>query len=377
MKRQWRIWNPCEIYFGRGSRKILSDELGGRSCLVVSSARGRDQMIRDPNLSSFVNTPSVEWLDTVKPTPDVKDLQTAINAFKGCSFDAIVGFGGGSAMDSAKVLAVALSSEAKDIELSTLLKKPVLHDNLKPVPLYALPTTAGTGSEVTPFATVWDHSRKKKHSMAGSAVYPKVAVIDPALTDNLPQDPTLFTGLDAINQAVESIWNNNATSVSILYATRAIKLGLNSLPKLIKGEGNAIARDNMAESSLLAGLAISQTKTALCHSISYTLTSHFDIPHGLACAFTMPAVLKLNMTADDGRIKELERELNTDDILHLFLEFNKNMRVKDYIKKYVKNCDQMLRLVSHMIHPERAGNNLAPVDGGKIEEIIELSWGYQ
>ena len=150
--------------------------------------------------------------------------------------------------------------------------------------------------------------------MAGPAVYPHTALVDSELSDNVPYEITLNTGLDAINQAAESIWNRNMTPMSEMLAHKALEKGMVALQGLQNDLKNPNLRDTMAEVSLIAGLAISQTRTSLCHAISYPLTAHFGIPHGLACAFTMPAVLRHNLTADDGRFQRLAKVLSPQGV---------------------------------------------------------------
>jgi len=374
MKEQWGFYNPVHVHYGRGVRKVLVDQLTNQSCLIVTSIRGRQQMLVDPILKPFVESSNIQWVDTVNSNPGIDELQSAMNEISGQSFNAIIGFGGGSALDSAKTLSIALSSSLKDIDLVELLSKPALYQSIKPVPLFSVPTTSGTGSEVTPFATIWDHQRRKKHSLFGESVFSTAAIIDPELTDNQPLEVTISTGLDAINQSAESIWNKNAMPITIAYATRALQLGFEALPKLIDGGENKLARDKMAECSMLAGLAISQTRTSLCHSISYPITAHFGVPHGLACAFTMPSVLQLNMEADDGRFDQLQKALGTKDLFQKFYDLNESMEVNKRVKNYISDLKKIKALVGEMYTPGRADNNLANVDNNTIAEIIEQSW---
>jgi alcohol dehydrogenase len=240
-----------------------------------------------------------------------------------------------------------------------------------------VPTTAGTGSEVTPYSTVWDYGSRKKYSLSGPAVYAYAAVVDPALTDELPKEVTLTTGLDAINQALESVWNRNATSLTISIAARALQLGLQSLPSLQMDGGNSVDRDNMAECSLLAGLAISQTRTALCHSISYPLTSHFNVPHGLACAFTMPPVFRLNRSFDDTRFKQLACCMGCQDIDELDESVDrlvKELKVVERVRGFIPSMEKLRDLSSEMYTPGRADNNLAPVDENVITRILDCAY---
>jgi alcohol dehydrogenase len=377
----WRFYNPVRIQFGRGCREQLLKELDGRRLLVVTTPRGRRQLESDDILGPLFNDNcAIHWADNVQANPGLSELQTDIERLRGEAFDATVAFGGGSAIDSAKVLNVALAESVSDLSLREMLANAERQPTIQPWPLYALPTTAGTGSEVTPYSTVWDHEKRKKHSLAGPAVFPRTAIVDPALTDEMPNEVTLATGLDAINQAAESIWNYNMTPVSEGVATRALQLGFEALRRLLNEPGDTRGRDAMAECSLLAGLAISQTRTALCHSISYPMTAHFGVPHGLACAFTMPAVLRHNLAADDGRFERLAAVLEGGEssytaLLERFEGLTVSLGVGEQVKQKVPALEQLTALIGEMYTPGRADNNLAVVDEAAIKKILVTAWG--
>lgn len=316
------------------------------------------------------------WADGVRENPDIEQLQVMIAGLAGRHFDSVVAFGGGSVMDAAKILNVCLSRECTGMSLHDLVRDPKRHEGARPAPLYAVPTTSGTGSEVTPFATVWNHEAKTKMSLSGPAAWPTEAFVDPFLAESMPQEATISTGLDAINQASESIWNKKASAVTSLYATRALILAFGALPKLSEGKACDAARDHMAEASLLAGLAISQTRTALCHSISYPITAHFKVPHGLACAFTMNAVLRLNLCAEDGRFAQLAQALtgspDLEGLTTMFEGLTKTLRVRERVMKHVPSLQDLLHLEGKMATPGRFDNNLA--DEISVKDIIKASW---
>lgn len=375
----WKFHSPVQLHVGRGSRGRLIDALAGKTCLVVTSVRGRRQLGADPLLGVLGQRADLIWVDGVTENPGLDWLESERARLRGIGFDAVVGFGGGSSLDSAKVLAVSLAEGLADLPLRDLLANPALHSDARPKPLYALPTTAGTGSEVTPFSTVWDHAQRKKYSLAGPAVYAAVAIVDADLTDSLPAQATLSTGLDAINQAAESIWNRNMTPVSEGFATRALQQGFAALPRLMANPADRSARTAMAECSVLAGLAISQTRTALCHSMSYPITAHFGVSHGLACAFTMPAVLEFNLGVDDGRFERLAHALlgpkgDTAALLEHFQALNRQLGVGKLVRTSIPSLDMLLGLASEMFTPGRADNNLADVDTRRLEELLDRSW---
>lgn len=376
----WGVYNPVNINVGRGCRHKLIDELEDQVLLIVTTRRGRQQFCEDEVLGELVSRNQIIWVDTVTENPGLTYLQAEIKRLKDDeSYDVAIAFGGGSSMDAAKAINTALAKELLGVSLEELLSNSSLHANAKSKPLYTIPTTSGTGSEVTPFATVWNHEVKKKLSLVGYSVWPHAAFVDSELTDTVPLAVTVSTGLDAINQAAESIWNKNANSITIGYATRALKLGFSALPKLASGQGGKFERDQMAEASLLAGLAISHTRTALCHSISYPLTAHFGIPHGLACAYTMPQVLKLNLRADDGRFSELAYNLtgkaDKSILLKLFDELNLKLRVKQSVNEKIPSFEDLNALKSGMITPGRSENNLT--DAYNLDEILRLSWNSE
>lgn len=374
---QWRFYNPVRIFVGRGCRAELMEQVQGKNLLLVTSQRGRLQLLADPLLGDLAKKCKLHWVDTVTENPALIELQDCVNRLTGIYFDAVIGFGGGSALDTAKVLRLALSPTCQHHSVAELIENPGLHPINISIPLYALPTTSGTGSEVTPFATVWNQAEMKKLSLSSLTIFPTAAYVDADLTDSLPIHVSISTGLDAINQAAESIWNKNATPITLAYATRAIKMGFSALPRIAQGETKSELRNQMAESSLLAGLAISHTRTALCHSISYPLTAYFGIPHGLACAFTMSSVLKFNLVADDGRFGQLAQQWlgtsDTDELINEFDNLENLLQIRIGVKERIPSLKELLSLKEEMFTLGRSDNNLRKVDD--IEDLLINAWG--
>ena len=208
----------------------------------------------------------------------------------------------------------------------------------------AVPTTSGSGSEVTPFATIWDFKNKKKYSLCSKLIRPKQAILDYKLTMYLPKEITLYTGLDSISHCFESIWNKNANKKTISIATYSLKIALDALPKIMKNLENFEARRNMQISSCLAGIAISTTKTALAHSISYAFTTNYKVPHGLACSFTLPEILLFNSEKDDGRLLNLAKNLGFENSLFLYKKFNQfleDLNIFGILSKFSSNFNEI------------------------------------
>jgi alcohol dehydrogenase class IV len=161
--------------------------------------------------------------------------------------------------------------------------------------LWCAPTTSGTGSEVTPWATLWDLDAQPavKRSWSSSQGFADQAWIDPNLTLTCPEGLTRDTALDTLAHALESIWNHHANAITRPLAVRSARIVLQTLPPLMNKPQDQDLRGQMSQASLLAGLAMSQTQTALAHALSYDLTLHENLPHGHACAVWLPMVLDI------------------------------------------------------------------------------------
>ena len=303
----WSYQNPVKILFGCGSRKLLREEVKNAKILIVSSKRGREFVENDPFLVQIIK--NSKWIDSIKPNPSLDNIQEELNKNSYQDVEVIIAFGGGSSIDSAKAIAAGLSIYSSNINLYDLIKNPNKFLNKPLLPIIAIPTTSGTGSEVTPFATLWDTKNKQKLSLNHHKIYPKTAIVDPELTYDLNYELTFSTGLDALNQALESIWNKNKSPLSSIIASKSVKKALKALPSLHKDLKDIEARKLISEASILSGISISQTRTAICHSISYPLTLKYGIPHGIACAFTMLAVSKKVKAYNDNCFSEVINEM--------------------------------------------------------------------
>jgi phosphonate metabolism-associated iron-containing alcohol dehydrogenase len=372
----WQFYNPTRVICGAGSREKLVDLVEeGERVLVVCSKAGLQRLEGDAVLSHLLARDSCAIFSEVEANPDVHRVQGHLDMLKLQKFSTIVAIGGGSVIDTAKALMVGMSgdTEMRILEHIALGVKKLAD----PVRLIAVPTTAGTGSEVTPFATLWDHNKRLKLSLSGDAVFPTIAIVDAELSFSVPLEHSVATGLDALNQAFESIWNKNSNPYSEKLAVDAIRLSMRALPEMAKPSPTAAARTAMAQASLFAGLAISHTRTALCHSMSYPLTSHYNVPHGLACAFTMISVFELNASHDDGRICRAANLLGLADAQELcsrVVSLLIHLSVCENAKRYLPSLQSVLDIADQMYTPGRADNNLAPVDEETIKRILVSSF---
>ena len=365
----WGFHNPTRIQFGAGSRALLIEELAGKRVLAVSSARGRRQF-EDDKLTGAVAA-TFEWVDTIRPNPGLVETQADITRLSGGNFDAVLAIGGGSAMDAAKALALGLAPGQACRDLGQLIKD-AGSATVAPLPVYALTTTAGTGAEVTPFATIWDHANRKKLSLFHPNLFPNLAILDPELTYAMPAVVTISTGLDALSHAFESVWNKNRNPLTIMMAARSIALGLKALPRVASDLGDRDARAMMSEASLLAGLCISHTRTALAHSISYPLTAHFGIDHGLACAYSLGPISRYVLQKAPNVLEEvavLGGFGGAHSLVSTLEGLLRQLNVADLLKQDLHGKD-LVKLRAEMITPGRSDNFILPVSEDLLAMVI-------
>ncbi|MFQ6342733.1 phosphonoacetaldehyde reductase [Campylobacter sp. VTCC 70190] len=288
-----------QSFYKKGLTKILEQKLGVRLKGVVYN---------------ILSNPEIDYAEIIKKDYD--------------DYEEIIALGGGSVLDMAKYFSV--SGDITRIGGNLNMPK---HCSFRPI--YAIPTTAGTSSELTKWATLWDTPNNIKFSLSDEKLYCREAFYDPYLFLSIPRELTIYTALDAFSHSIESIWNKNSNSISINHAIRAIELILEYLPQLQNDLNSKELRLKIALASIHAGLAFSNTQTALAHAISYPITMKLGIPHGLACSFTIPILLECISDANIDKILLPYR----DKIISLFRILNISTDLKSYgiTKEFVKN----------------------------------------
>jgi len=376
-RKEWSLYHPTKISFCANAIASLGPRIKSKSVLFVTSSgwvkRGIEKKIAPVFAEAGASTKNLVLSSS---NPSFRDVEKHWIELKDFRPDVVLAIGGGSVLDMAKAFAVLLAAETSDfLQFKTAVKTADKNFNPLPLPMIMLPTTAGTGSEVTPFATIWDDEEKKKYSLSGPRLFPTEAILDAGLTIDLPWEITLSTGLDALSQCLESVWNKNAHPLCLPLAARGVLLAMAGLPRLRQNLGDHLGREQLIEASLLSGLCISQTRTALAHAISYPLTAHYETPHGLACSFTLPALWVLNLKSDDGRLQELCGLMQMDstemaaNLNHLFTE----LKFAESFSKTITDQSMVFRLQSEMFTPGRADNNLCPVNDAALGEILKSS----
>jgi alcohol dehydrogenase class IV len=238
------------------------------------------------------------------PDPTDTVIEAGVAVLKAGSYDCLVGFGGGSPMDTAKAMAI-LAAAAPGTHIRAF-KVPAAA-NTGAVPVICVPTTAGTGSEATRFTVITDTASDEKMLIAGLGALPLAAVVDHELTFSLPARITADTGIDSLTHALEAFVSKRANAVSDDYARSAMRLIAPNLRRVWADPSNAEAREAMMRGATLAGLAFSNASVALVHGMSRPVGAHFHVPHGLSNAMLLPAVTAFGLEAGRARYAEAAR----------------------------------------------------------------------
>jgi alcohol dehydrogenase len=294
MKNVFSFTGAKKIVFGSGSFAALAQHLrdlrAKRPLLVLDknlAAAGFSELV-----SQMLASEGVDFclFDQTEPEPrlELADEGARLALKKKC--DAVIGIGGGSAMDVAKAVSVLAANKGKAVDYLGLNKVPG-----PGLPMIMVPTTAGTGSEVTFTAVFIRKNLKKKEGMNSPYLYPDLALLDPQLTLSLPQEPTATTGMDALCHAIESFTSINASPMSEITSLEAIRLISENLRTCVHEGGNLEAREKMLLGSLYAGLGLANAGVTAVHSLSYPLGGKYGIPHGLANTIMLLPVMAFNL----------------------------------------------------------------------------------
>lgn len=286
--------NVSRVVMGPGAINLAPAEL-------KRLGAGKVMVVTDPGLMS---TGMVERLEKilsdeglqvslfakVEPDPRYEIAASAAEVAQAAGAEALVGIGGGSSLDIAKVASVLLTNPGPVAQFfgTDLIPSPGL-------PLLAIPTTAGTGSEVTPIAILSDEHEKLKKGIVSSYLFPAVALLDPELTLGLPPQVTVATGMDALIHAVESFTSVNATTITDMQAVQAMKIIFNNIRVAYCSGENLAARAAMLEGALLAGIAFANAGVTAVHAFAYPIGAEYHIPHGVANSIMLNPVMEFNM----------------------------------------------------------------------------------
>lgn len=302
--RIFRYELPTAIEFGSGAIRSLAEHvrtLGGTKVLIVC-----DQGVVKAGVAELVAAPLVqagiayELFSDIEADPDISSVEKGTELAKSEGCDLIVGVGGGSSLDTAKAIGIMLTNEGSIRDYVGIDK--VVH---AAAPVIAVPTTAGTGSEMTIWSVLSDKKSKVKLSVGSTYNCPKLALCDPELTLTLPPHITAATGMDALTHALESYVNKATQPISEGLALQAMKLIARSLRTAVAQGENLPARHDMLMASLIAAMAFNSTRLGLAHALALPLGAHFHIPHGTVNAILLPEVMAFNVIGNIPKFAEI------------------------------------------------------------------------
>jgi len=300
MKKTFSFTGAKKIVFGCAAFESLADhvkELGGRRPLIVLDKNLSKSGFRERAQAALAaGSLKAVFFDKVEPEPLLELADEGTEAARRGKCDIVVGIGGGSAMDVAKAVAALLPNKGRAIDFLGLNKVPG-----PGIPTIMVPTTAGTGSEVTFTAVFLRKNLNKKEGMNSPYLYPTLALLDPTLTLSLPPQPTAATGIDALCHAVESYTSVNASPMSEMASLEAIRLIAENLRTCVHNGRNLEARENMLLGSLYAGLGLANAGVGAAHSLSYPLGGKYGISHGVANTLMLPRVMDFNVPSAQNK----------------------------------------------------------------------------
>lgn len=315
IKLDYSLFTPQQIRFGWGTRREageLARRLGRQARIVLGSRRLADSA-EYHQLLDALRAAGVEphHLTTISREPEVQDVDQAVHQLLDRGIgegDFLIGLGGGAALDLAKAVAAMATNREGDSVRDYLegVGKGLTVDH-PPLPMMAIPTTSGTGSEATKNAVISSYDPVFKKSLRSDLMVPDIVLVDPELTVSLPATTTAYSGMDAITQCIESYLSCRAQPIPSALAMQGTQLAVPSIEQAVNDPHSRTARERMSHAALLSGMALANSGLGMAHGVAAALGVHCRVPHGLACAVMLPAALRTNRDVSQGRIAELAR----------------------------------------------------------------------
>lgn len=300
----YRYHMPTAIHFGIGAADTVAAHCrgwGGKPLVVTGRGSARASGLLDRVLKQFARA---EVFEGVPENPDTVTCEEGAAVCRAAQCDWVIALGGGSPMDAAKVIALLARNPGNCVDYFAAQTR--AHPAL---PIAAVPTTAGTGSEVTPYAVLVDTAQHAKRTIRGDDLFPRAAFLDPTATTGMPPTVTAATGLDALSQAMEGLLSKQATPIGDALALDACRMIAQWLPRAVRQGGDLDARGAMLHTAMLSGCIIAQSGTTLVHGMGYYFTLNFGLPHGLANALLLSPVFEVNARHEPEKVAALATAL--------------------------------------------------------------------
>lgn len=308
---------PGKVIFGQGCVSKLPEELKikGFKRVLLASDRGLEAVGMVKKLEDILNNKGIEYVTflDIEANPSIETVDKGVRLYEENALEAIVCLGGGSPMDTAKAVSILATNGGKiqNYEGAHKVKGPV-------APIIAIPTTAGTGSEVTPFAVITDRNINYKLTVFSYEIIPEMALLDPELITTLPPLVAASTGLDALTHAIEAYISQAAYPFSDAMAEKAMELIGNCIRLFVANRANIEAASGMLLGSMFAGIAFSWARLGNVHAMAHPLGGYFNIAHGVANAVLLPVILEYNALADQGKYEKIFNYIKDNKLINGF-----------------------------------------------------------
>ena len=334
---QFEFATATTIVFGKSCSRqagVFAREFGSRPLVVTGGNASRaEELIRSLN-----NAACAPQIFSVSGEPEIETVVDGLRIAKEQRCDLVISIGGGSVMDTGKAIAAMLTNEGEILDYLEVIGRGEPLTNAA-APFIAIPTTAGTGSEVTRNAVLGSHEHRVKVSLRSEHMLPKVALVDPELTYGLPPAITASTGLDALTQLIEPFVSSRANPMTDALCREAIPRVARSLRVAFNDGQNATAREDMSLASLFGGIALANAGLGAVHGFAGPIGGMFHAPHGAVCAALLPHVMRVNLHALRSRQPQSQPLLRFDEIARL-LTGNQNARAEEgmgWVQKLVSD----------------------------------------
>lgn len=364
-KPYYEFFCPVKVIAGHAALEHIPFELstlGATRPMIITDKGVRSNNLLAPIEVAFESTDAVIGyiFDDVPPDSSLETVRKAAQFYREHQCDAIIAVGGGSVIDTSKATNILVSEGGDD-----LLKYSGAHNLPKPLkPFFVIPTTSGTGSEVTMVAVVSDPIKNVKLAFASYYLMPHAAILDPRMTQTLPPHLTAMTAMDAMTHAIEAYSCMAANPISDAYATAAIQKIANNLFNVLDNPSDAQGRLELAQASTMAGIAFSNSMVGLVHSLGHALGAVAHLPHGLCMNLFLPYILEYNKEANGDKIADLLLPLAGADI---FAQTPAHLRTEKTISTILAIRDRLFALTKL----PRTLSETGKVTEAQLDEIAE------
>ncbi len=375
-KKIGEFFLPTHIIFGPGSIGRLGEETSkwGKKVLLVTGKKSlaqsgvREKILKDLEEKGM----EVVLFEGVESDPSIDTVDRGVKVAEEEKVEVVVGIGGGSVLDCAKAVAGVAGKGRKTEEFLEGVPLPP-----PSLPFIAVPTTAGTGAEVTNNAVLTHPGKVYKKSLRAKFLLAKVALVDASLTLSLPPQITAYCGMDTLTQLIESYVTLPSNPITDALSLKGIELVKRSLVEAVKNGKNLSAREDMSMASLLSGIALTNSGLGAVHGLAHPLGARWKIPHGLACALLLPFVVRYNLPVREekySRIAEiLTGSANAYYLPSFLLEWNYQLGIKERLRDFqIKEKD--FSWIAENSFSGSMFKNPRPVKVEDLKEILRSAW---